>query len=1036
MIGEDALTLGEYLDLPPGECARPEVLKRIDAATAFWHADAGLAEAVPTSLDGRSGPELRRLVAERRIDPGHPVAEATGELDDVLRAWTRTAEHDAGDWESAVHDVIAPLVEAAREHALREVAGHPAVLSADTARTACREWLRSPPPSLLQTVVGAFVVDMRAAQRLAGEASSQRNWFAHHLAAVCADSSSRKAFFGRYPLLTRFLRVRLRNWADAAVEFALRLDRDHGALTGLLGTDRLTVARVETGLGDAHNGGRGVARVVFEEGAVAYKPRSLRATRVLRDLLSLLEERYGVSAEVFLPEVIDQGEYGWAEWIDPEPCRTAEDVADHYRRLGELQAVVWLLGATDLHSANIVASGGRPFLVDCETLLSPVSAATGRGRTRPEILRESPMSTGVLPVDATLGIGHVRDISAFGGGVGGAEWRMPDWAAAGTGDMHATTRAVRLPPGASLPTRDDGVEVDPYAHDRHFLAGMAGTSAALARIAGDLAADPSFESLVSGTPVRVLLRPTAEYVQVIQALRHPAVLHNAFLAEGAFECLLQEPVHADPAHQRTVYAAERAALLRGDIPYFEVHAHRRDLIGCDGSVIADFYDASPIDHFRRRVRRLAVGGEALGWAAEAAVYCGKLNAHGRRAHSAGKVAHHHRPDGARGGESHLVAGATALAEWIARMSYDGRSWLSVTLDENERWKVLPAGSLYLGTTGILLFLDVLCRETGGSAEVLRVRDTLWEHWIGSYPTELHEGNRGALIGLAGDLHVTQLFGHHSGDPRLRARAEALLDRLADEVEGLDLLTGTAGIVLVLSRVAADPDNPLRHRAAATAARHVRRLLREERSGSDGCLWDLDGDKRSTTGFAHGTSGIAYALHEFADVAHELGCWAELVDPCRAAFDRACEWERSCGPAAMKWPTWCNGAAGLALARAAVLRGSGRASLVRDLEDAVGSCLSAELGRRHTLCHGDLGVAEALLQGARATGRRDWRDAAMRIGAEAATWARNSEGRIAETDAGDVLSPGLLGGAAGVGYELLRLARPARIPSILTLERPA
>nr|WP_249125137.1 type 2 lanthipeptide synthetase LanM family protein [Saccharopolyspora erythraea] len=1002
---------------------------------AFWHADDGLTAAVPASLDGRSGAELRRLVGERRIGPGHPLAEVLGELDDVLRAWKRTAEHDAEDWESAVHDVIAPLVEAAREHALREVARHPGVRSADMARVACREWLRRPPPSLLQTVVGAFVVDMRAAQRLAGEAPSELNWFAHHLAAVCADSGSRLAFFARYPLLTRFLRVRLRNWAAAAVEFALRLDRDHDALAGLLGADRLTVTWVETGLGDAHNGGRGVARVVFEEGAVAYKPRSLRAMRVLRDLLCVLEERYGVSAEVFLPEVIDQGEYGWTEWIDPKPCRTADDVADHYRRLGELQAVVWLLGATDLHSANIVASGGRPFLVDCETLLSPVNGATGR--TRPEILRESPMSTGVLPVDATLDVDHVRDISAFGGGAGGAEWRAPGWAFPGTGDMRATTRVVRLPAAASLPRRDDGVDVDPYEHDRQFLSGMAGTSAALARIAGDLAADPAVESLLSGTPVRVLLRPTAEYVQVIQALRHPAVLHNAFLAEGAFECLLQEPVHADAVHQRTVYAAERAALLRGDIPYFEVHADRRDLIGCDGSVIEDFYAASPIDHFRERASRLAVGDEALGWAAEAAVYCGKLNAHGRRAHSAGKVEHHARRDDAPGGESHLVAGATALAEWIARMSCDGHSWLSVTLDENERWKVLPAGgSLYLGTAGVLLFLDTLCRETGGTSEVVRVREKLWESWIGSDPAELHEGNRGALIGLAGDLHVTRLFGHHSGDQRLRTRAEAVLDQLGDEVEGLDLLTGAAGIVLVLSRVAADQGNPLRHRAAATAARHVQRLLRDVRGDSDGCVWDLDGEKRSTTGFAHGTSGIAYALHEFADVAHDLGCWPELVDRCRAVFDRACEWERACGPAAVKWPTWCNGAAGLALARAAVLRKNERANLVRDLEEAVGSCLSAELGRRYTLCHGDLGVAEALLQGARVTGRQDWRDAAMRIGADAATWARNSDGRIAETDAGDVLSPGLLGGAAGVGYELLRLARPERVPSILTLERTA
>jgi type 2 lantibiotic biosynthesis protein LanM len=1044
MVGEDALTLGEYLDLPAGRSARPEVMKRLDAAIAFWDADAQPAETVPTSLDSRTGEQLRRLVGERRVAPGHPIAAALDELDETLRSWTPAGECAGNDWENALYDIIAPLVDDACERALLEIARHPGLASPDTARDACREWLRSPPPPLLQMVISAFVVDMRAARGLADETQAVPNWFEHHLAAVCSDPGSRKAFFARYPLLTRTLCVRLRNWSAAAVEFALRLDRDQEAVAGLLGADRLALLRVETGLGDAHNGGRGVARVIFEEGSVAYKPRSLRVVEVFRDLLRLFDDRYGVPVEVFLPKTVGREDYGWTEWIEPEPCRTVEEIGRHYRLLGQLQAVAWLLGATDLHSANIVASGGRPFLVDCETLLSPISGGMGAnaGPTRPEILGESPMSTGILPVDAALDLDHARDISAFGDGTGESGWEAPDWAAAGTADMHATTRRVPLPPPTSLPTLADGTKVDPYEYDQEFLTGIRETSAALARIAGDVAVDPSVEPLLSGTPIRVLLRPTAQYAQIIRALRHPAVLHNAFLAEGAFECLLQDWTHADPGHRRAVYSAERVALLRGDIPYFEVHAQRRDLVCCDGSVIEDFYAASPLDHFRRRANRLAANESGLRWAAEAAVHCGRLNAHGHDVHTADQLntGPGRLREASRGGDGHLVAGATALAEWIARMSYDdgAPSWLSVTIDENERWKVLPAGgSLYLGTTGILLFLDALCRETGGTAEVRRVREALWEHWIGSDPAELHEGNRGALIGLAGDLYATRTFMHHSRDPRLDARAAVLVDQLDDEVEGLDLLTGAAGIVVVLCRVAAAPRNPLRHRAMATAARHVRRLLREVRQ--DGRVWDLDDERRSATGFAHGTSGIAYALHEFADVAAGDGRWAQLTGECRAIFDRACEWERSRGPAARRWPTWCNGAAGLALARAAALRKTSpehATGLKQDLGRAVDSCLSAELGRRYTLCHGDLGVAEMLLEAARSTGRRDWRDTAMRIGAEAATWARDSGDRIAETDDGATLSPGLLGGAAGVGYELLRLASPSRIPSVLTLECPA
>jgi lantibiotic modifying enzyme len=37
---------------------------------------------------------------------------------------------------------------------------------------------------------------------------------------------------------------------------------------------------------------------------------------------------------------------------------------------------------------------------------------------------------------------------------------------------------------------------------------------------------------------------------------------------------------------------------------------------------------------------------------------------------------------------------------------------------------------------------------------------------------------------------------------------------------------------------------------------------------------------------------------------------------------------------------------------------------------------------------------------------------------------------------DVTAPGLMTGIAGMGYQLLRLAEPGRIPSVLLLEPPS
>ena len=86
---------------------------------------------------------------------------------------------------------------------------------------------------------------------------------------------------------------------------------------------------------------------------------------------------------------------------------------------------------------------------------------------------------------------------------------------------------------------------------------------------------------------------------------------------------------------------------------------------------------------------------------------------------------------------------------------------------------------------------------------------------------------------------------------------------------------------------------------------------------------------------------------------------------------------------------------------------------------------------HTLCHGDLGNADILLTASEVLQEADggWTLTAL-PGPRMAT-ARES-GWICGNPLG-VESPGLMTGISGIGYALLRLADPSRVPSILALE---
>jgi len=91
------------------------------------------------------------------------------------------------------------------------------------------------------------------------------------------------------------------------------------------------------------------------------------------------------------------------------------------------------------------------------------------------------------------------------------------------------------------------------------------------------------------------------------------------------------------------------------------------------------------------------------------------------------------------------------------------------------------------------------------------------------------------------------------------------------------------------------------------------------------------------------------------------------------------------------------------------------------------------GENHCLCHGDLGNLDFLLQA-----RQALADPALDGPIDRQTLTTLAsiarDGWLCGTRGG-VESPGLMSGLAGIGYGLLRLADPERVPSVLTLEPP-
>jgi class II lanthipeptide synthase len=235
------------------------------------------------------------------------------------------------------------------------------------------------------------------------------------------------------------------------------------------------------------------------------------------------------------------------------------------------------------------------------------------------------------------------------------------------------------------------------------------------------------------------------------------------------------------------------------------------------------------------------------------------------------------------------------------------------------------------------------------------------------------------------------------------------------------------------------------RTLAAAIKCGEHLIARARPAGRGAGWPTPLAPRAPlAGFSHGAAGVASALFELALLtgqerfreaalagikyerglfSEERGNWPDLREfdaPAGATDERAESYMTA----------WCHGAPGIGLGRLCAL-GHGDDAAVRDeIEVAARHTLEHGFGGNHSLCHGDLGNLDLLLQAGEALDDDGWVEAA-RLKAAKVLASIESNGWLCGIPLG-AESPGLMTGLAGIGYQLLRLAEPARVPSVLTL----
>ncbi len=357
--------------------------------------------------------------------------------------------------------------------------------------------------------------------------------------------------------------------------------------------------------------------------------------------------------------------------------------------------------------------------------------------------------------------------------------------------------------------------------------------------------------------------------------------------------------------------------------------------------------------------------------------------------------------------------------------------------------------LYGGTSGIVLFLTELYQLTQDPLQ-LRCIDGALNQALSLHEKNQANPNASFFSGTTGLAFVLTKAARITGRYDLYARSKQLLLPLRNQVLdpiALDVVTGSAGAIPALLHLAAVLNAP---EVIDIAEMHGQHLLVNAVYKGDEVSWQTSSNPKEPhlNGYSHGSAGIATALLE-------LYARTKNEDYLKIALGALRFERRQRNSELGNWPdhrippsgvqsvrpnyslAWCHGAPGIGLARlrqAQILPEN--AEIQEDLEMALTATSSAlarpwKNGRANfSLCHGEAGNAELLIQAAQQLDRPDLRKIAEQVGQNGIRHILQ-EGRpwpCGNSGAGE--TPSLMLGTAGIGHFYLRLVDPFKVPSIL------
>jgi lantibiotic modifying enzyme len=365
-------------------------------------------------------------------------------------------------------------------------------------------------------------------------------------------------------------------------------------------------------------------------------------------------------------------------------------------------------------------------------------------------------------------------------------------------------------------------------------------------------------------------------------------------------------------------------------------------------------------------------------------------------------------------------------------------------------------NLYHGASGLAMYFAAYYRASRDLQARQIALETIapvhsWIEWQAGNRHEAQMGKfaLGGLIGFASCLYGLTNIADWLNAPELLDTASLLAGMIHPQQifadYWLDVMNGSAGTLLaLLAFLQVSRNRGMNPQFALDLAEMCGRHLLQARSPTASAPRGWPGlDGIALPGFAHGASGISYALsrlyHETKDEAFSDGALEGFAFERTLYVPEQQGWLDPRSNQIMERSSWCDGAPGIALGRLGAVRYMDDPALRSDIDNALKITRALPEPANDQLCCGSFSHIDVLHTAGTLLDRLHLSEHAREMARRAVERSSGNNFHLShqahptKTPQTDQTIPSLFLGLPGVGYTLLRLRYPRLLPSVLMLE---